>query len=76
MKRDEKGFPIAECYQDEHLLIVPRCPYCHGRHAHGAAGGLGHRVTDCYPKPPEARKGYVLELIPYHLQGTSKKRRR
>ena len=42
-------------------LVVPRCPFCGGKHLHGGGNGVvphvGHRVADC-----TRGTGYYLTL--------------
>lgn len=43
-------------------LVVPRCPFCGGKHFHGGGAGsvlhIGHRVADC----GKGASGYYLTL--------------
>jgi hypothetical protein len=44
---------------DETFLVD--CPHCGDVHAHGMSG-LGHRVSDCYPKAP-GNPGYTVMRV-------------
>jgi hypothetical protein len=61
MKRDEQGYPIAECYRAGIHWVIPRCPLCGQRHLHGYAdGSVGHLAAHCPPGTPGAERGYVI----------------
>lgn len=64
MKRDDDGYPIAECYRDGVHWVVPVCPLCSRKHLHGYAGGIGgHRVAHCLDVPLGWERGYILSPV-------------
>lgn len=73
-QENDDGFLIAHAKltDDKRQWIVPKCPRCGKKHAHGAGNGttddprrfLGHRQSDCIIDLSGHQKdGYVLEEI-------------